>query len=247
MEDIGTVTLGLAFIAGILSFISPCTLPLFPVYLSYITGISVKEMQKNVSLSIRFKVMSHSVVFLLGVSSVFIGLGIGVTVAGQWIQGLLVGTSGELLQRFTGIFLVFMGLVISGVVRIDSLMKDKKWRYTQKPVGYVGSFFVGVGFSAGWTPCIGPIFASILVLSASNPTQGILYTLVYSVGFAVPFLLLSFFVGTSKWLNRYSSIIMRIGGVAMIAIGLLFFFGWMNEISIWLLRFIEGTWFEQIG
>ncbi len=247
MAEVASVSVWLALTAGIISFISPCTLPLYPVFLSYITGVSVKELEENKSLKIRSKLLLHSVFFLLGVSIVFIGLGMGFSYAGQWIQGLLVGTSGELLQRFAGIFMVFMGLFVGGWLQMKALLKERRMKFAKKPAGYIGSILIGVGFAAGWTPCIGPIFASILVLSASNPSEGVLYTIIYSIGFAVPFLLLSFFIGSTRFIIRYSQVIMKVGGILMIGIGVILFTGQMNKISIFLLRLIEGTWFEQLG
>ncbi len=172
MTSAADLTIWLAFGAGLLSFLSPCTLPIFPAYLSYITGMSVKEMQDKPSMKIRSKLLIHSVFFLLGVSLIFIGLGIGVSFLGQWIQGLLAGQSGLFIQRIAGIFIIIMGLFVAGWINITSFMKEKRFRFTNKPVGYLGTVFVGMGFAAGWTPCIGPIFASILVVAASNPGQG---------------------------------------------------------------------------
>ncbi len=247
MEPIADLTVLLAFGAGILSFLSPCTLPIFPVYLSYITGISVKELQDEKQKKIRVRLLAHAIFFLLGLSLVFLGLGIGVSLLGEWIQGLLTGESGQLIQRVAGILVVFMGLVVGGWLTIPMLMKDKRFRVKRKPIGFIGTFFVGVGFSAGWTPCIGPIFASILVIAGTNPTQGIVYTVFYILGFALPFLILTVFLGRAKWLLKYSHRIMRFGGGIMILFGILLFTGQLTQLSNAILRMIQGTWFANLG
>ncbi|PIC70620.1 MULTISPECIES: cytochrome c biogenesis CcdA family protein [unclassified Sporosarcina] len=237
----------LAVGAGALSFLSPCVLPIFPAYLSYITGISVKELQGNHDVKIRSKLLSHSVFFLLGVSLVFISLGVGASFLGQWIQTLLVGDSGLLIQRLAGVFIIFMGLFVGGWITIPTLMKEKRFQSSKRPVGYFGTFFVGMGFAAGWTPCIGPIFGSILFLAASNPGQGILYTVMYVIGFALPFLILTFFLGSTKWIVRHSQVIMKTGAIIMILMGLILFTGQMPRITEFLLKLVQDTWFEKLG
>ncbi|TXL65791.1 cytochrome c biogenesis protein CcdA [Cerasibacillus terrae] len=241
------LTIWLAFGAGALSFLSPCTLPLFPAYLSYITGMSVKELEGKKEIKIRSKLMLHSIFFLLGVSTVFIGLGVGISFLGSWIQGVLMGDSGKLIQRLAGIFIVVMGLFVAGWINIKPFMKEKRMQFTKKPVGYLGTVFVGMGFAAGWTPCIGPIFASILVVAAANPTQGTVYTLAYVLGFAVPFLVLAFFIGSTKWIVRHSEKIMKFGGGLMVVMGILLFTGQMTQISTFLLKFVEDTWLMNLG
>ncbi len=241
------IGMALAFGAGALSFMSPCVLPIFPAYLSYITGISVKELQGNHNGEIRRKLVSHSIFFLLGVSLIFISLGIGASFLGEWIQLLLSGDSGLLIQRVAGVFILCMGLFVGGWLNIKALMVEKRFHLTKKPVGYAGTFFVGVGFAAGWTPCIGPIFASILFLSASQPTYGIIYTAMYVFGFALPFVLLTFFLGSTKWVVRRSQIIMKVGGTIMIVMGIVLFTGQLPRISAFLLRLVEGTWLTKLG
>lgn len=237
----------LAIGAGALSFLSPCVLPIFPAYMSYITGISVKDLQEDHNTKIRKKLLSHSFFFLLGVSLVFISLGAGASFLGQWVQNLLMGDTGLLIQRIAGIFIVFMGLFVAGWITIPTLMKEKRVHHTKKPTGLIGTFFVGLGFAAGWTPCIGPIFGSILLLAATNPGQGVFYTIFYVIGFALPFIILTFFLGSTKWIVRHSGIIMKVGGALMIAMGLVLFFGLMPRISAFLLDLIQDTWMSRLG
>lgn len=237
----------LAFGAGALSFLSPCVLPIFPAYLSYITGISVKELQGSRNMKIQKRLLSHSLVFLSGVSLVFISLGAGASYFGQFIQDLLIGDSGLFIQRIAGIFIFVMGLFIGGWITISSLMREQRFQFNKRPAGFIGTFFIGLGFAAGWTPCIGPVFGSILLLSASNPGQGIFYTLMYVLGFALPFVLLTFFLGSTKWIVRKSHFIMKIGGGTMIIMGLVLFFGQMPVITGALLDLIKDTWLAKLG
>ncbi|HLQ97205.1 MAG TPA: cytochrome c biogenesis protein CcdA [Candidatus Dormibacteraeota bacterium] len=237
----------LALGAGALSFLSPCVLPIFPAYMSYITGISVKDLQGEHDKTIRSKLLSHSLFFLLGVSLVFISLGASASFLGQWAQNLLIGDTGLLIQRIAGIFIIFMGLFVAGWVTIPALMKEKRFQQTKKPVGLLGTFFVGLGFAAGWTPCIGPIFGSILMLAASDPGQGVFYTIFYVIGFALPFVILTFFLGSTRWIVKYSGIIMKIGGVLMITMGIVLLLGLMPRISAFLLDLVNDTWMSRLG
>lgn len=247
MQIATDLSIWLAFSAGVISFLSPCTLPIFPAYLSYITGVSVKDLKEQRSQKLQGRLLLHAVFFLLGVSMIFFSLGIGVSYLGQWLQGMLSGESGIFIQRIAGVFLIFMGLLVGGWIKISGLMKERRYRMKKKPVGLLGSFFVGIGFSAGWTPCIGPIFASILIMAANSPAQGAWYTGFYMLGFSIPFLVLTYFLGYAKWLIKYSERITKIGGALIIFFGLLLFSGYLTRISNMLLRLIEGTWFQNLG
>lgn len=247
MAEVTDVTVWVALWAGLLSFLSPCTLPLFPVYLSYITGMSVQDLQSKQTKQVRMRLLTHTFFFLFGVSTVFLGLGLGASLLGQYMNDLLRGQSGLFLQQVSGIFIIVMGLFLLGVLKIPWLSQERRLQFANKPAGYLGTWFVGVGFSAGWTPCIGPIFAAILVLAANNPSHGFTYTLFYVAGFAVPFFTLSFFIGSTKWIVRYSSIIMKAGGVIMIIMGVLLYTGQLTRLSIFLLRLIQDTWWSNLG
>ncbi|WP_164219038.1 cytochrome c biogenesis protein CcdA [Virgibacillus sp. YIM 98842] len=246
-ETMLLVGMFLAVGAGALSFLSPCVLPIFPAYMSYITGISVKELQGDQDRKIRRQLLSHSFFFLLGVSLVFVSLGASASFLGQWAQNLLIGDTGLLIQRIAGIFIIFMGLFVAGWISIPALMKERRLHYSKKPAGFLGTFFVGLGFAAGWTPCIGPIFGSILLLAATNPGQGVFYTIFYVIGFALPFIILTFFLGSTKWIVRHSGVIMKVGGVLMVVMGLVLFFGLMPRISAFLLDLVQDTWMSRLG
>lgn len=243
----GDVTIWLAFVAGVLSFLNPCTLPIFPIYLSYITGVSVKELETNKDMKVRRKLLTHSFFFLLGVSLIFMSLGLSFTFIGKWAEGLLTGSTGVFVQRIVGIFIIIMGLFVAGWIKIMPLMQEKRMQTARKPAGYFGTILVGAGFAAGWTPCIGPIFGSILLVAASNPTQGAFYTIAYIIGFAIPFIVLTFFIGGARWIVRYSEKIMKVGGSIMIVMGLVLFSGQMTKISAFFLRLIEDSWLTKLG
>lgn len=237
----------LSLAAGGLSFLSPCVLPIFPAYLSYITGVSVKDIQGEQTREVRKKILTNSVFFLLGVSLVFISLGFAASLLGDVITSVISGSTGMLIQRLAGIFLVIMGLFIGGWINIKFLMQEKRMQVNNKKTGYAGSFFIGLGFAAGWTPCIGPIFGGILLLAATNPTYSILYTVMYVIGFALPFLIFSFFIGSTRAILKHSGVIMKVGGIVMIIMGLVLFFGWMPRIAEFLLDLVEGTWMSKLG
>lgn len=223
------VNVGIAFAAGLISFISPCCLPLYPAYLSYITGVSVTQIKTDTSTSMRFKTMSHTFFFILGFSAVFFALGYGSNAFADVFRD-----HQDMIRKLSAIFIVLMGLILLGIFQPQLLMKERKLNMKWKPAGYLGSLVFGVGFAAGWSPCIGPILAAILALAASSPGTWIGLTAAYSIGFAIPFFVLAFFLGTARWILKYSNMLMKIGGAMMIIMGLLLFTDRMIIITIWL-------------
>lgn len=226
----------IAFVAGLLSFVSPCVLPLYPSYLSYITGISYDEMHGAGDRSVvRRRSLMHSLFFCLGFSIIFVALGF----ASGTLGSLFLDYS-TLIRRVGGILIIMMGLFLSGLLKIDFLYKQAKFQLKSKPVGYLGAVVVGISFAAGWTPCIGPILSSVLLIAATNPISGSALMLFYSIGFALPFLVLAYTLGSVRWLLRYSEIISRIGGVGLIIMGILLFTNAMTSITTWLIRIFGG-------
>jgi cytochrome c-type biogenesis protein len=221
------INIFLAFGAGFLSFISPCCLPLYPAFLSYITGMSVSEIKEDNAMLQR-KSLLHTVFFLVGFSLIFIAIGFGTSLIGKWFMDYQ-----DLLRQIGAIFIIFFGLVVIGIFQPAFLMKDKKLTFTNKPSGYLGSSVIGMAFAAGWTPCTGPILVSVIALAASNPGSGILYMTAYSLGFAVPFLLLSFFIGRLSWIKKHNTAIVKSGGYLMIAMGVVLYFDWMTKIIVY--------------
>ncbi|MEH7413975.1 cytochrome C biogenesis protein CcdA [Bacillus sp. AFS076308] len=218
------VNLFLALGAGFLSFISPCCLPLYPAFLSYITGMSVGELRDENAM-LQKRSLLHTLFFLLGFSIIFIAIGFGTSFIGQFFLSYK-----DLIRQLGGIFIVLFGLMIVGVFKPEFMMRDRRIEFKNRPSGYIGSVLIGMAFAAGWTPCTGPILSSVILLAASNPGSGVLYMLAYSLGFAIPFLILSFFVGRMKWIKKHSGKIMKIGGYIMIVMGIVLFFDWMTKI-----------------
>jgi cytochrome c-type biogenesis protein len=224
------INLWLALGAGFASFISPCCLPLYPSYLSYITGISVSELKESqMGKQKRFITMSHTFFFILGFSTVYYTLAYGANMFSE----VLVEYN-ELIRKLSAILIILMGLFLIGIFQPGLLMKERRFNLIPKKASYISSFIFGIGFSAGWTPCTGPVLAAILALAASQPGTWFGLTTAYAVGFAVPFFVLAFFLGTARWILRYSSIVMKIGGAIMIAMGIMLFTDQMTQITIWL-------------
>lgn len=228
------VNIFLAFGAGLLSFISPCCLPLYPAFLSYITGASINEL-KSENAMLQKRSLIHTIFFLLGFSVIFIAIGFGTSFIGELFLDYQ-----DLIRQIGAIFIVFFGLVVLGVFTPDFLMKEKRIQFKNRPAGYLGSSLIGMAFAAGWTPCTGPILASVIFLAASNPGSGLLYMMAYTLGFAIPFFILSFFIGRMNWIKKHNVMIMKIGGVIMIIMGIMLFFDWLTKIIIFFTSLFGG-------
>ncbi|HLR72467.1 MAG TPA: cytochrome c biogenesis protein CcdA [Pseudogracilibacillus sp.] len=222
MDDINLL---IAFGAGFLSFVSPCVLPLFPAFLSYITGMSVSELSEDNKMLTK-KSLTHTILFLLGFSVIFIMIGFSTNIVSEFFI-----TYQGLIRQIGAILIIFFGLVIVGVLNFDFLMKDKRLTFKNRPTGFIGSFLIGMAFSMGWTPCMGPILVIVISLAATNPSQGMVLMISYILGFAVPFLILSFFVGRMNWIRKHSNVIVKVGGYVMIAFGVALFFDWMTKLT----------------
>jgi cytochrome c-type biogenesis protein len=220
-----------AFLAGILSFLSPCVLPLVPGYVSLISGATVEDLQSPERRMLR-TVMLHSITFVLGFSVVFIALGAVATGIGQ-----VVNEYHSLLSKVAGVIVIIFGLHLTGLLKIKALYADKRMHDVKGGSSAVGSFAVGFAFAFGWTPCIGPILATILVLAGAQQTvlKGIVLLAVYSLGLAVPFLLTS--LGVDRFLSFYSRFrrhlhtVEVISGILLIAVGVLIFLNNLRLLS----------------
>lgn len=227
----------LAFGAGFLSFLSPCCLPLYPSYLSYITGLSAGEMAQGGD-SAKRTVWRHALAFSLGFSIIFVALGLGSSLLGQFFVA-----QRDLLRWVGGLLIIVMGLVLLGILRIPFLMREVRLQWGRKPTGYLGSVLVGISFAAGWTPCIGPILAGVLALATNYPAQGVVMLLAYSVGFALPFLVLAYVVGSAgsaRWLLRYSGAVEKVGGGLMLVMGVLLVSNQFTRVIGWLTGLYGG-------
>ncbi|MCJ8011209.1 cytochrome c biogenesis CcdA family protein [Paenibacillus sp. KQZ6P-2] len=229
----------IAFLAGLASFISPCCLPLYPSYLSYITGMSVQQLKTEQNKKeVRFRTMTHTLAFILGFSAVFYTLGVGAGLFSNFFNN-----NRDLIRQLSAILIILMGLFLLGIFQPKFLMRDFKMDFKFKPAGYIGSFIFGIGFSAGWSPCVGPILASIIALAATEPGAWFPLITAYTLGFAIPFFVLAFFIGSTKWIVKYSGILMKIGGALMLLMGILLFTNQMTKITIWL-QAITPEWLK---
>ena len=229
MFENATPTFVTAFFAGLLSFVSPCVLPLIPGYLSYISGVTLDDMQGTGAAAVassRRRVVIASIFFILGFSFVFVSLGAAASAIGQFLQDT---SRLRLLGKIAGVVVFIFGLHTMGLLRIDRLYSEKRVQVDRKPRGVVGAFLVGLAFAFGWTPCIGPILAGILTIAGAQETvgQGIRLLAVYSLGLGVPFLLTSiainqFFAAFARIRKHYHAIEVT-SGVLLCAIGVLIF------------------------
>jgi cytochrome c-type biogenesis protein len=214
----------IAFSAGLLSFISPCVLPLVPSYITYITGICFKELADAKSSSrIRWITVSHSLLFIMGFSTIFILMGASASYLGQ-----ILARYQYWMMKVGGVLIIILGIHFTGIINLPFLQIERRFELRSKPLGYVGSFLVGVAFAAGWTPCIGPILSTILIYASTTQsfTKGLVLLAVYSSGLGIPFFLSSLafnsFLCAFERIKRYMRVITLVSGLFMIFIGILF-------------------------
>ena len=231
------VSIPAALIAGIISFLSPCVLPLVPPYLIYLTGATIEHVATGEQAAASKRaVMLSALLFVLGFSTVFIALGASASVIG----GLIRAWSAQ-LSILAGIVIIVMGLHFLGLTRIGLLMREGRLSIP-KPVGLGGAYVMGLAFAFGWTPCIGPILAAILSVAAAEATvtKGAGLLAVYSAGLGIPFLLAAFmieqFSSLLARLKRHLASVERAMGVLLVLTGIVFLTGSMSGISIWLLE-----------
>ena len=184
MTDMVTISLGLAFLAGLVSFLSPCVFPIVPSYVGFVTGMTIDELQEGDTAHVRRQAALHSALFVLGFSLVFLALGASATALGGVMRRSL-----PLLQQIGGIVIVAFGLYLLGVLKIPALMRERRVQLASRPAGKIGSVVVGVAFGAGWTPCVGPVLASVLLYASFEETlmQGMILLGAYALGLGIPF------------------------------------------------------------
>jgi len=227
------ITFAGAFLAGLLSFLSPCVLPLIPSYITFITGLSFADLrEEHPSHAVRRKTMAHSLLFIAGFTAVFIFLGASATIVGTFLQEYM-----GVLRKIGGLLVVIFGIHVTGLLPLALLLGERRVKVHRKPAGYAGSFMVGLAFAAGWTPCIGPILASILMIAAAEDTvyKGMALLLAYSLGLGTPFFMAS--LALHKFLvlfNRFKKAIRIfeiITGMFLIVVGVLIFTNYLTSIS----------------
>ena len=226
-----------AFAAGLISFLSPCVLPLVPPYLVYLTGATIERVTNDEEKRASQRaVMIAALVFVLGFSTVFVALG----ASASYIGGFIRAWSAQ-FSILAGIVIIIMGLHFLGLTRIGFLMREGRLT-APKPVGLWGAYVMGLAFAFGWTPCIGPILAAILSVAASEATvtKGAGLLAVYSAGLGIPFLIAAFMVeqfsSVFARMKKHLATIERIMGVLLVLTGIAFLTGGISWVSIWLLE-----------
>ncbi len=234
----------IAITAGLLSFLSPCVLPLVPSYLSFVTGMTLDDLQEGTD---RRAIMTHSILFVSGFTLVFLLLGASASFLGQFFRLYEVW-----LARIGGLVIMIFGLHLMGIFRIAPLLRERRVHLSDKPAGHVGTLAVGAAFGAGWTPCIGPVLGAILTLAGTSETvwQGTGLLLAYSMGLAIPFLLaalaLDRFLVTFKRFRRFIPILEKASGALLVILGLLLLTGRFTLLAAWLNGFTPEWLIERI-
>jgi len=241
------VSMGGAFLAGLLSFISPCVLPIVPPYLAWLAGVSFDRLKDaKPGAAERRQIIFSAILFVLGFTTVFVGLGATASVVGKTIAQYF-----DVLSIVAGIIIIVMGLHFLGVFRIALLYREARVQVEQKPAGLAGAYILGLAFAFGWTPCVGPILAAILFIAGSEGSagQGAILLGAYSLGIGIPFILAAVFASRFlDWAMRFRRHLRKVEvalGLFLVATGLLFITGQMSKISYWLLETFPV--FQKIG
>jgi cytochrome c-type biogenesis protein len=245
MSGSSDLSIYIAFAAGLLSFLSPCVLPLLPSYLAFITGLSFEELTREDTQGQgkkRKTILLHSFLFVLGFSSLFTALGASATYLGQFLA-----VHRDTIRIAGGILIILFGLFISGIISFDFLQREKKFHLQNKPLGFLGSYLVGLTFAAGWTPCVGPILSSILLFASTQQDiwSGLILLLAYSLGMGLPFLIcsvaLNTFLTTFRKTARHIGVITKIGGALLILVGILLLTDSLSYLSELFSQWIPGS------
>lgn len=230
--DVGILT---AFGAGLLSFLSPCILPLVPPYLCFLAGASLQELVERPNRMLARRAVLRALAFVLGFAAVFVMLGASASAAGQ-----LLADHVGVLSRVAGIVIVALGLHMIGVFRWMPLLRDVRFQVEARPEGIIGAFLVGLAFAFGWTPCVGPVLASILLLAGGEDevARGAWLLAAYAAGIGLPFIAAAFFTGPFLRLagrfRRHVRAVEATMGFALVVTGLIIFGGWMPLVGAWL-------------
>ena len=238
-----------AFIAGLLSFLSPCILPIVPFYLSYLAGVGMNQISATaeVTPAVRWRAFSASVLFALGVITVFVGLGASATIFGQLVRDYF-----DVLRWFAAALIIAMGLHFLGVIRIGLLYRQFRADSGQTDnLSMLGAYVIGLAVAFGWTPCVGPVLAAILFTAAGQESaaQGAGLLFVYGFGMTAPFILAALFIGPfMRWMagfRRHLGLIEKLMGALLIVFGVLIATNSINIIAQWMLDVFP--WFSSIG
>ncbi len=244
MLDVG---FGAAFLAGVLSFASPCVLPIVPPYLAYLTGLSFDQIRENGrEPAVARRIVMSSAAFVLGFTTVFIALGATASLVGQAVAEWF-----DTLSIIAGVVIILMGLHFLGLFRLALLYREARVEVAKKPAGPLGAYLMGLAFAFGWTPCVGPVLAAILFVAGSQETalRGAVLLASYSLGIGLPFLLAAAFatrfLAWAARFRRHMATVEKVMGGALVLTGILFVTGQMTTISYWLLETFPA--FAEIG
>jgi cytochrome c-type biogenesis protein len=243
-----SIGLAVAFAAGLLSFLSPCVLPLIPSYVTFITGMSLDDLTAETEGTRRRRaILIHGTLFVLGFTLVFVILGASATFLGS-----LFAYAQRWVERVGGALLIVFGLYLIGILRMPGMAREWRMQLSDKPLGYLGTVLVGVTFGAGWTPCIGPVLGGILTLAATRESMGdgMWLLLVYSAGLAIPFLaaalLLDRFLGGMRKMGPWFPWVSRISGALLLILGILLITGTFTTLSSMLMQWTPEFLVERL-
>lgn len=226
-------------LAGLVSFLSPCVLPLVPPYLGYLGGTTIEEFGRKdeIDTAMWRRVVLASVFFVLGFTTVFVGLGATASLFGQWIQA-----HRSELAVAAGIVIILFGLHFLGVLRVPLLYREARFHTAAEGASLAGAYLMGLAFAFGWTPCIGPVLAAVLAVAADQASlgAGVRLLLVYSLGLGIPFVLAAVaigpFLGFLKRFRRHLGRVETAMGVLLVIAGILILTGWLNAFSYWMIE-----------
>ncbi len=231
------LNLVVAFAAGVLGFFSPCVVPLIPGYVSFVSGVSLWEMQLAERRQHLGRVLLTTIVFILGFSVIFTGLGASASFFGAFVLG-----NRQLLSRVGGVIIIVLGLILLGVIKIPGLARERRVQVERRRGGVLGAFPIGMAFGFAWTPCVGPVLGSILTLAATTQraADGAVLLFAYSLGLGIPFLATAVLLTTTfealRSLSRYARVIETVSGVFLVVMGAALVFDLVFRLNAWILQ-----------
>ena len=246
-QSVTNISLVAAFSAGLLSFVSPCVLPLVPSYISYITGLSIEQLT-DATVRSKFKksIVVNALLFIAGFTAVFVSFGASASFIGQALI-----TYQDHIRRIGGILIVVFGLYLLGVLNISFLKMEHRFQFRSRPVGYAGSFLIGVAFAAGWTPCVGPVLGTILLYASTTDSMmnGVLLLTSYSLGLGLPLFLTALgvdrFLAYFKQARLYLWGVSTVSGVLLIIVGIMIYANTLTMITSFLEQHGVGWYLGQ--
>lgn len=245
ISSLPPTSLTAAFLAGLLSFVSPCVLPLIPSYLSYLTGLSFDQLTDPAdrSYTVRRSLVAHALLFISGFAGVFVAFGASASFLGQ-----LLTDYQQIIRQVGAVLMVLFGLYLLGLVKLRPLMRERRIHFSTRPAGYAGSFLIGATFAAGWTPCVGPILGTILLYAGTTDTlvDGMTLLVFYSAGLGLPFLLVSLgvvrFMSWYRHVRAYLGLVSGVSGGTLVAMGIIMYLDRMPTLTAVFERYGIGSY-----